>query len=63
MKHGSYEAEIVYDASIDSFVGNVNVGSDCITFEGRSVDELRSEFAAQVAFYEEHVAKARQPMA
>ena len=53
MKHGRYVARIDYDPEIDSFFGEVVNTSDTITFYGRSVPDLKKEFARSV---EAHIA-------
>ena len=49
MKHGRYVARIDYDSEIDSFFGEVVNTSDTITFQGRSVAQLKQELARSVA--------------
>ena len=53
MRHGQYVARIDYDSEIDSFFGEVVNTSDTITFYGRSVPQLKKEFAKSV---EAHIA-------
>ena len=53
MKHGRYVARIDYDPEIESFFGEVVNTSDTITFYGRSVPDLKREFARSV---EAHIA-------
>lgn len=53
MKHGQYVARIDYDSKIDSFFGEVMNTNDTITFYGRSVAQLKAEFARSV---EAHIA-------
>ena len=61
MTHGTYEAEIEYQAETDEFLGHVvNVEPDMILFRGRSIDELREDFAGQVEFYEQKKRQARR---
>ncbi len=48
MKHGQYVANIDYDPEIESFFGDVVNTSDTITFYGRSVPQLKKEFARSV---------------
>lgn len=61
MRHGNYAAEIEYhEDAVDGdagFLGRIVDGplrnaADQVLFRGRSVDELRQDFAGQVAFYE-----------
>jgi len=51
--HGVFE----FDASIDAFHGRVVGLQDVVTFEGRSLDELRREMAESVEDYLEHCAE------
>ncbi len=57
MKHGQYIAKVDYDGAIGSFFGEVVNTGDTITFYGRSVDELQSEFARSVAAHIEFCAR------
>ena len=57
MKHGQYIARVDYDGAIGSFFGEVVNTGDTITFYGRSVDELHSEFARSVAAHIEFCAR------
>ncbi len=51
LKHGDYIATVEYDPDLDSFFGRVANIRDVVTFYGRSVDELRREFAASIEIY------------
>lgn len=51
MAHGAYIARIGLDAEEDTFHGEVLNLRDVITFQGRSVAELRRAFSASVADY------------
>ena len=57
MRHGQYVAHIDYDSEIDSFFGEVVNTSDTITFQGRSVPQLKKGFARSV---EAHIAFCKQ---
>ncbi len=65
MKHGSYVARIEYDADTASFFGEVVNTGDTITFYGRSVEELKAEFArsidAHLAFCARHGVQPGKP--
>lgn len=51
MQHEGYTARLEYDDASGAFHGRVLGIQDVITFEGRSVAELRREFARSVAEY------------
>ncbi len=48
MRHGAYEATVEYDQDAALFHGEIVNLRDVITFQGRSVDELRQAFAESV---------------
>ena len=48
MEYKGYVANISYDDELESFFGQVANTLDVITFYGKSVDELKSEFASSV---------------
>lgn len=53
MKYEKYEAEIGYDADIDSLFGIVKIGDKVIaTFYGNSIPELHEEFRKSVEAWE-----------
>jgi len=56
LRYQDYLAQVEYDAESDSFHGRVLNVRDVITFEGRSVAELKREFAASVEDYLEYCA-------
>ena len=49
--HKGYEAIVAYDEDADLFHGEVMNTRDVITFQGRSVDELKAALAASVEDY------------
>ena len=51
MTYKNYVAEIEYDAQAEIFHGRVLLARDVVTFEGRSVEELKREMAASVEDY------------
>lgn len=51
MKYKNYTATIEYDQETEWFIGRVNNVVDVITFHGKSVNALQSEFAASVEAY------------
>lgn len=51
MKYKSYVAEIEYDSEIESFFGNVTNLSSPVTFYGKTVRELKTEFAHSINLY------------
>jgi predicted HicB family RNase H-like nuclease len=52
MKYKNYIASVELDDSVDMLHGRVRNTRDIITFEGRTVKELRRAFADSVAEYE-----------
>ena len=51
MIYKPYEASVEFDATVDIFHGEVINLCDVITFQGRSVDELKRAFAGPVEDY------------
>lgn len=51
MRHEGYEAAVEYDDDAGLFHGEVVNLRDVITFQGRSVEELREAFAGSIADY------------
>ncbi len=51
IEYKSYTGVFEFDASIDAFHGRVLGLQDVVTFEGRSVEELRSEMEESVEDY------------
>ena len=51
MNHHGYEAMITFDEDADIFHGEVVNTRDVITFQGRSVDEIRTAFKDSVDEY------------
>jgi len=51
MEYKGYTGVIEFDPSIDGFHGRVVGLQDVVTFEGRSLDELRREMAESVEDY------------
>jgi predicted HicB family RNase H-like nuclease len=51
MTHKGYEAIVEYDEDADLFHGEIMNTRDVITFQGRSVDELKTAFAQSVEDY------------
>ena len=51
MTHAGYEALVSYDDDAELFHGEIMNLRDVITFQGRSVDELKHAFAESVADY------------
>jgi predicted HicB family RNase H-like nuclease len=51
IEYEGYTGVIEFDASIDAFHGRVVGLQDVVTFEGRSLDELRREMAESVEDY------------
>ena len=51
MRYKGYEAVVEYDEDAGLFHGEVTNLRDVITFQGRSVEELKREFAASVEDY------------
>ena len=57
MSYKGYEAFVEYDAEADLFHGEVVNLRDVLTFQGRSVDELKQALADSVEDYLEFCAK------
>ena len=51
MTHQAYEAIVTYDEEVEFFHGEVMNLRDVITFQGRSVAELKQAFAESVEEY------------
>ncbi len=51
IEYRGYSGVVEYDPSIDAFHGRVIGLRDVVTFEGRSLDELRQEMAESVDDY------------
>lgn len=51
MRYDAYEASVEYDDDAGIFHGEIVDLRDVITFQGRSVEELRAAFAESVADY------------
>ena len=51
MQYRTYEASVEYDAEADLFHGEILDLRDVITFQGRSVDELKQALADSVEDY------------
>jgi predicted HicB family RNase H-like nuclease len=51
MTYGGYQAVVTYDEDAELFHGEVMNLRDVITFQGRSVAELKQEFADSIADY------------
>jgi len=51
MKYKDYEAAITFDDETETFYGEVINTRDVITFQGRSVAELKREFKVSVDVY------------
>ncbi len=51
MHHGPYQAVVEYDEEADLFHGEIVNLRDVITFQGRSVDELKQALAESVEDY------------
>lgn len=58
IEYKGYTGVIEFDPSIDAFHGRVVGLQDVVTFEGRSLDELRHEMAESVEDYLELCAEA-----
>jgi predicted HicB family RNase H-like nuclease len=58
IEYKGYTGVIEFDASIDAFHGRVVGLQDVVTFEGRSLDELRREMAESIEDYLELCAGA-----
>ncbi|MCH7564821.1 MAG: hypothetical protein IH968_13465 [Gemmatimonadetes bacterium] len=55
IQHKGYVGVFEFDSSIDAFHGEVMNTRDVITFQGRSVDELRAAMQSQRAGLEKGV--------
>lgn len=53
IEHGEYIARVEYDPEDEVFHGEVQNLRDVVSFQGRSVKELRKAFADSITFYEE----------
>ncbi len=51
MKYKNYEAAVRYDEEAEVFYGEVINTRDVITFQGKSVEELKQEFESSVEDY------------
>ncbi len=51
MTHNGYEALVTYDEDAELFHGEVMNLRDMITFQGKSVDELKQAFADSITDY------------
>ena len=51
VSYKSYEAVVEYDETAEVFQGEVTKMRDVITFQGKSVSELKRAFAASVEDY------------
>lgn len=52
LKYKNYIGSVEYDAEGNCLFGKVlGMGSVCITYEGNSVDELKTDFEGAVDFY------------
>jgi predicted HicB family RNase H-like nuclease len=51
MRYGEYEASVEFDEEAEIFHGEVINLRDVVTFQGRSVSELKKAFAASVEDY------------
>ena len=58
IEYKGYTGVFAYDPSIDAFHGRVIGLQDVVTFQGRSVEELRAEMAESVDDYLELCAEA-----
>ncbi len=62
MTYKGYTGKFDYDSEVDTFHGEVLHLSDVITFQGRSIDELKQSLADSVEDYLEFCAEeGRQP--
>jgi predicted HicB family RNase H-like nuclease len=62
MTYKGYQGRFEYDAEADIFHGDVMNLADVITFEGRSIDELKAALAESIEVYLEYCAKkGRKP--
>ena len=51
MNYQNYQAKIEYDSDLETFMGIVINLESPVTFYGKSVDELKREFAKSIAEY------------
>ena len=51
MQHGAYIAEVEIDEEVGIFHGRTINMRDIVTFEGKSISELKREFAKSVKVY------------
>ena len=62
LTYKGYQGHFVYDPDADFFHGNVLHLHDVITFQGRSVDELKAALAESIEVYLEYCAdKGKEP--
>jgi predicted HicB family RNase H-like nuclease len=61
MEYKGYTAKVEFDSEADLFHGQVQYLTDVITFQGRSVDELKTEFANSVDDYLEFCKERGEP--
>jgi predicted HicB family RNase H-like nuclease len=62
MTYKGYQGTFEYDPEADIFHGDVLNIADVITFEGRSIDELKAALAESIEVYLEYCAKkGRKP--
>ena len=60
MKYGKYVATVELDAEAGLFHGEIINLSDVVTFQGRSIDELRQAFKESVEDYLEACASSER---
>ena len=58
IEYKGYTGVFEFDSSIDAFHGRVVGLQDVVTFQGKSLDELRQEMAESVEDYLEHCAES-----
>ncbi len=51
MRHKGYEGSVTYDDEAEIFTGEVINTKDVITFQGKSVSELKKSFKASIVDY------------
>ena len=62
MNYQGYQAKVIFDEGADIFHGSVVNTRDVITFQGRSVDEIRTAFKDSVDEYLKFCAeRGREP--
>ena len=61
MEYRGYRAAIEFDDSIDMFHGRVIGTRDVITFQGKSVDDLRQALAQSIDDYLEFCGETGRP--